>query len=152
MSEQFQIIVMSGKRPLEVCDLKQFQGISIEDRLRILLDPEVVGEKVIRLFECDLTERYLRRLGKFGYEPPVEWWEAIETSRRFATGKATLSELRSANAASNQARKSAKSDQWDAWVAAHDAEYRYREESEESDNRWRIKRLAHYLRQEHDPT
>jgi len=129
--------------PLDVCDLRRFRGVSVEDRLWVLLRSEILGERELRLFACGCAERALSREREAGREPDAHSWEVVAVSRRYADGEATADALEVAwDAARNAA--------WNAWnaaraagaagAAAWDAAW-------DAEERWQLKRVAHYLRE-----
>ena len=90
---------------LEVCGLEDTLWA-----LRITIEP---AEKEIRLFACDCAERVLPLFEK-EYPDDKRSRLVIETSRRFANGKATQEELTAARAAARDASRTA----WAAEAAA----------------------------------
>jgi hypothetical protein len=90
-----------SRTPLEVATLKTgpWRKVSAGDRLWVLLRPQIIPERELRLLACDFAERALKREQKAGREPNARSWAAIKVSRRFADGKATAEELAAAEAA-----------------------------------------------------
>jgi hypothetical protein len=81
--------------------------IPVDDRLWLLI--QLADNVTRRLFACDCAERALLRERDAGREPDPRSWRAIEISRAYARGEATLEELAAAQAA--------------AWAVARDAEW-----------------------------
>jgi hypothetical protein len=76
-----------------------------------------------RLFACDCAEQALVRERCAGREPDPRSWRAIEVSRAYARGEATLEELEAARAeAAAGAAAGAAAAAWEAereWQLAH---------------------------------
>lgn len=100
---------------LQILDLVQ---ISIVDRFWGVLRPEMIDERILRLFACDCAERALRRAGR---EPDA--WKAVEVSRRYARGEATDKELDAARDAARAAGDAARAAVYAARAAARSAEW-----------------------------
>ena len=65
------------------------------------------ASQALRLFTCDCAERALQREREDGREPDARSWAAIEVSRLYIAGEATIGELRSAVDASAHAANAA---------------------------------------------
>lgn len=84
-------VPLGGLTPLEVCDV----GIPALDKLWVLLRPSIIPEKPLRLLVCKWAEQACDTAGLV----EVDSREAIEVSRRYAAGEATLNELMAAHKA-----------------------------------------------------
>lgn len=103
--------------PAEVLDL----DLPAEDRLWVVLRPEVLCERSMRLIACDVATWVLRHYE--AYRPDDDRpRRAIETARRFAVGEATQKELEfaaeSARYAAYAARAGARGAAWSAAFSA----------------------------------
>jgi hypothetical protein len=87
-------------------DILKAEEIPAQDRLWCVLRPEVIDEKTLRLFACWCAREALKLIPKDKVDPRSI--AAIETSERFAHGKATKKELSAARDA--------------AWDASGDAQ------------------------------
>ena len=83
---------------VEVSEPEQRDATKQVSRSRKLLRAVNV-ETELRLFACDCAERALLREREHGREPDERSWKAIEVSRLFARGEATVEELAAAAAA-----------------------------------------------------
>ena len=97
--------LFAGRRRLTALDVLALE-IPVEDRFWVVLREELILARVLRLFACDCADRDLARRKKAGETIRPEDRAAIETSRRYAAGKATLEEL-------NAARDAAMDAAWD---------------------------------------
>ena len=112
-----ELLAITGGRdsiaPVDVLAL----DIPAPDRFWLLLRPEILGERELRLFACDCAE-HVAHLWK---APVGSTWkpaDAIAVARAFARGEATREELAAARAAARAAAWAA----WDAaWAATGDA-------------------------------
>jgi hypothetical protein len=100
-------------------DVLAREDISAEDRLWVVLRPELIDDRTLRLFACDEAERVLPIYERL-YPDDKRPRNAIEVARRFAYCKATREEL---DAARDAAEYVARSTAWDAagdaaWDAA----------------------------------
>ena len=80
---------------VEVSEPEQRDTTKQVSRTRKLLRAVNVATE-LRLFACDCSERALLREREQGREPDERRWRAIETSRAFARGEATIEELSTA--------------------------------------------------------
>ncbi len=109
-----------GKRsatPLEIAKCSEIPAI---DRLWLLLRPEILPERVLRLFACWCADRALKQEQTNGREPDKRSWEAVRVARRFAADHATRDELSAAESSARSAARSAES-AWSAWSATWSA-------------------------------
>lgn len=120
-----------GLTPLEVLDLT----IPASDRFWVLFREEVIPAKALRLLACDFAEMALERIKL----PDPRSVKAVEVSRAYASGKASIQELRAARldayayaayaaAASDAAGAAAAAD-----VAASDAAGAYAADADAAD-------------------
>jgi hypothetical protein len=114
--ERIAEVVGDGLTPLQICDL----DISVEDRLWVLLRPEVIPEKALHLLACDFAGRALNRERAAGREPDQRAWEALRVKRAWVVGEATDAERTAAWSAADAAAYSAavRSAGWSALAAA----------------------------------
>jgi hypothetical protein len=132
--------------PIDKDDTKQVSAT------RELLAAKDVS-KELRLFACDCAERALKRERKAGREPDERSSNAIIVARRYASGKATLTELNAAASATYRANSGASAAYSAASAAYSAASATYSANSAASaaysDNsaeiKWQRKRLARYL-------
>ena len=96
--------------PLQIAAL----DITVEDRLWVLLRPEIIPEKRLHLLACDFAESVLPIFeAQYPYDKRPR--AAIEAKRRWVAGEITDEELAAAWAAARDAGRAA------AWDAASDA-------------------------------
>lgn len=86
--------------------------IPVDDRLWLLI--QLADNVTRRLFACDCAERAMQSDREAGHEPDARSWRAVEVSRAYARGEATLEELAAAARAAALAAAAA----WDAAAAA----------------------------------
>ena len=98
--------LFAGRKRLTALDVLALD-IPVEDRLWAVLREELIDACTLRLFGCDCAERDLARRKKSGETIRPEDRAAIRVSRRYAVGKATLTELAAAGAAAGAARAAA---------------------------------------------
>ena len=79
--------------PLEMTDRRRIPQVPAVDRLWVLLRPEVIPERTLRLLVSDYTERALRRERAAGRDPDTRSWAAVEATRRHARGEISDEEL-----------------------------------------------------------
>ena len=102
----------NGKTPLEICDLK----IPAEDRLWVVLRPEIIPENDLHEMACKFAEQALKSERKAGREPHPDSWKAIKVKRLWINKKATDEQLQAAKSAAWSAARSAAESA--AWAAA----------------------------------
>ena len=102
--------IRKGVTPLEFCEL----NIKTEDKLFILLRPEIIPEKELHLLACEFAEDALKLERKNGRDPHFNSWNAIKVKRLWIKGKATDEELEVAELAAWEAADS-------DWEAAQSA-------------------------------
>ena len=102
--------------PMQVVKTKK---IPIQDKIWVLLHPEIIPEKELRLLACDFAESALKLIEN----PDPRSVNAIAVSRSFAHGTATTTELAAARDAAGDAARDAAGDaaRDAAWSAARDA-------------------------------
>jgi hypothetical protein len=88
-------------KPVSVIDLLTrtdggWAGVSLQDRLWVVLRSDVLSDRILRLFACNCAERALARMPN----PDPRSVQAVAVARRFALGQATSEEL------------------WDAYISA----------------------------------
>ncbi len=76
-------------------DLLKIEVIPAKDRLWVVLRPDCIDDKTLRLFAVNCTRRTMRRIPN----PDPCSLPAIEVAERFANGQATKEELATAYAA-----------------------------------------------------
>jgi hypothetical protein len=108
-----------GLTPLEICDL----DIPAEDRLWVLLRPEIIPETQLHILACHRAEQALLNERKLGHEPDKRSWKAIEVKRAWIEGNASDEDLDAARAAAWDAARAAARDaaRAAAWAAARAA-------------------------------
>jgi hypothetical protein len=122
--------------------------------LRAVIEP---ADREIRLLACDFAEHILH-FYEDKYPDDKRPRLAIETSRRFAEGKATQTELDAARAAAWAARDAAWAAAWaardaagDAWDAARDAAWAARDaagDAWDAERKWQTEKLLEMLKGE----
>ena len=112
-SQEVVTALWAGKETLSSKEISELD-IPGQDRLWALINTSLT-EKEQRLFACDCAERTLNREIEKGNQVDPRSLEAIEVSRKYAAGLATLAEL---NAAWDTARDAASSAARDAARAA----------------------------------
>ena len=120
------------------------QGVPAEDVIWGALHRELIEERIMRLFACDVAERALKRERKTGREPDPRSWEAVRVSRLYAAGKATREELAAAWAA---AREAARAAAWAARAAREAAMAAAREVAGAAERKWQVEHLRKLLRE-----
>jgi hypothetical protein len=69
------------------------EHISPEDRLWVTLHDELLSDRLMRLFACDVADRILQRERDIGTDIHPCIPKSIAVSRQYAVGNATLDEL-----------------------------------------------------------
>ena len=92
-------LIGDGKTPLEILNL----DIPAMDRLWVVLRPEIIPERELRLLACAFARTSLP-LYERDYPEDARPRTAIETAERYARGSATREELAAAEAAAWAAR------------------------------------------------
>ena len=105
-------LIGNGKTPLEICDLK----IPAEDRLWVVLRPEIIPENDLQEMACKFAEQALKAKQKAGRKPHPDSWKAIRVKRLWINKKATDEQLQAAKSAAWAAARSAAESA--AWAAA----------------------------------
>lgn len=105
--------------PAEICDL---DAAAAEQRLWVLLRPELIPEPTLHELVCQFAERALIRERTAGREPDPALWDAIAAKRAWLKGEITADELARARAAAVSAANAANA-AWDAALRAADAVY-----------------------------
>jgi hypothetical protein len=122
--------LFSGRKYLTALDVLELD-IPSEDKLWAVLRKEMIPEKTLHEFACQVAENALLKERERGREPHEASWKAIEVKRAWLEGKATDEELAAARAAARDAawdaaraaaRDAARAAAWDAaWAAARAA-------------------------------
>ena len=110
-------LIGDGKTPLEILNL----DIPAMDRLWVVLRPEIIPERELRLLACAFARTSLP-LYERDYPEDARPRTAIETAERYARGSATREELAAAEAAAWAAAWAAAASAAEAaWAAARAA-------------------------------
>lgn len=108
-------------------DVLRLGNVTVADRLWVVLRPEAMDDRVLRLFAVRCARRALERARAAGREPDARSWAACEVAERYALGEATEDDLVAARAAARAASWAGASDaardaSWAAsWAGARDA-------------------------------
>ena len=125
------IVEAIGGRAIDIIDFCHLKTVPHTDKLWLLLRPDYISDKNMRLLACTWAERVLSIFEK-KYPGDGRPRAAIQVSRKFAEGLATHEELAAARAAaraasaaasdaSAAARAAASAAAWAASAAASDA-------------------------------
>jgi hypothetical protein len=87
-------------------DVLMRDDIPADHRLWVVLRPELIDERTLRLFACDCAERVVLSIFEREYPDDLRPRQAIEVTRRYANGQATREELAAARNAA-----------WSTWAA-----------------------------------
>jgi len=112
------IIEAIGGESIDVLDFCELQTVNAEDKLWLLLRPEIIPEKELRLLACDFADSVLDIFEK-NYPNDNRPRCAIEISRKYAIRETIIEKLIAARDAARAAAWAAASDAaWDAaWAA-----------------------------------
>jgi hypothetical protein len=114
-----QIVCAAGdRRELSALDILAMDDISAGDRIYTVLRPELIAERILHLFACEVAEGAL----KLVKDPRPASVSALEAKRKWLAGEITDKELAAAwDAAWDAAAWSALDAAWAAAKAAEDA-------------------------------
>ena len=104
-------LIGDGKTPIEITELE----ISVEDRLWVLLRPEIIPEMDLHSIACDFAQA----VSHLNQDPRVQ--AAIDAKRKWIAGKISDKELEAARAAAWAATWEAAAGAAAAWAAARSA-------------------------------
>jgi hypothetical protein len=96
------------RRKVDALDILRCEEVNVEDRLWVVLRPELLPKKILQLFTIKCAEHVLP-IFEEAYPEDARPRKAIETKKKFVEGGATEEELEAA-------RDEAEAANWAAWA------------------------------------